>query len=260
MFRGLVWRVGAERQREVMAEIRAGIIPARGIRITTADVPGFPEVDIRAELIDISEPDKINKIYEEIQPALEALRKRSESDIDPDSAITTILRSRQKIELCKVPATVEIAGDRLAQGFSVGIFVNFRATIDELCKRLKCDFIDGTVTGAKRDSVISNFQSNESRCLALNSDAAGISIGLQDLDGEHPRFGLVSPPWSATTFKQLVGRFPRDGGKSKSHFRVLFAANTIEMKMYRALKGKLDNLSALCDADLQPDNLRYEPS
>lgn len=256
MFHGLTWRVSAAQQRATMAEIRSTIIPERGVRITTDEIPGFPAVDTQAQLIDIDDSEKINKIYETMEPALEALRIRQSTDAAPESAITTILRCRQKIELLKVPAVVELASDRLACGYSVGVFANFRATVEELSKRLNCPFIDGTVTGAKRDNIVSSFQKNETRCIVLNSEACGICIGLQDLDGNFPRFGIVFPPWSATTFTQLIGRFPRDGGKSKSHFRVLFAARTVEIKMYAALKLKLDNLAALTDADLRPEYLK----
>lgn len=252
MFHGLVWRVSAEQQRACMAEIRAQIIPERGVRITTDSIPNFPAVDTQAILCDIEGSEQIEKIYEEMEPALSALRTRASTDKSPESAITTLLRCRQKIEILKVPAAVELAEDRIACGYSVGLFVNFRQTVEEISRRLKCEFIDGTVTGPERDEIIRAFQANESRCLVLNSAAGGIAISLQDLDGEHPRFGIVFPGWSATVFKQLLGRFPRDGGRSKSHFRVLFAARTIEQRVMRALNQKLSNLDALTDGDLIP--------
>lgn len=256
MFRGLVWRVSASEQRRIMSEIHKQIIPSRGVRVTTDEIPGFPEVDIQCILCDLDDVEKINKNYEEIQSALATLRARSASDKNPDSPLTKILRARQQIELLKIPAAVEIAQDKLDCGYSVGFFVNFRQSVDELSRRMGCNFIDGTVTGKARDGIIASFQKNKTRSIVLNSEACGICIGLQDLDGEHPRFGLVFPPWSATVFKQLIGRFPRDGGRSMSHFRVMFAARTIETRMYAALKSKLDNLSALTDADLQPENLK----
>lgn len=254
----LVWRVSRLCQQTTMAEIRSQIIPSRGIRLTTDSIPGFPEVDIQAELFDIENSGQIDKYYEQMQDALQALNDKAAGDVDPEAAITKILRARQRVELLKVPAAIELAQDRLEQGFSVGFFVNFKQTLDEISRRMGCPYIDGSITGKKRDAVIAAYQANEIRALALNSEACGLSIGLQDLDGEHPRFGIVSPPWSATTFIQLVGRFPRDGGKSKSHFRVIFAAGTVETKMYSALKSKLDNLDALTDGDLQPENLVFE--
>jgi hypothetical protein len=56
--------------------------------------------------------------------------------------------------------------------------------------------------------------------------------------------------------RQIFGRLPRVVGKSKSFYRVLFAAGTCEVPMHRAVSAKLNNLDALNDADLMPENLR----
>jgi len=243
-FKGFKWFAGAEEQRSIMSGIRAQIIPERGVRVRCEDIPNFPSQVISSDLVDMDESAtrRIADLYTQLE---------EEGRLE----ITKILKARQEIEILKIPAFVEIAQDRLAQGFSVGVFVNFRATIEAVSKILGCDFIDGTVTGKKRDEVISAFQNNNSRCLALNSDAAGLSISLQDLTGDAPRAGIVSPPWSAVTFRQLTGRFRREGGRSKSFFKVLFAAGTVETRMWRALRGKLDCLDALNDDDLKPENL-----
>jgi len=235
-----------------MAEIRSQIIPARGIRVTTDQVPGFPDVDVSAVLCDIDGSEKIDVIYEEIQSALKTLDERSLQDKDPEAAITKLLRARQRIEILKIPAAVGLAQDRLEQGFSVGIFVNFRSSIEYLSKKLDCPIIDGTVTGWVREKIISDFQVNKVRCLALNSEAGGISISLQDLDGEHPRFGIVFPGFSATVLTQVLGRFRRDGGKSKCHYRIVFAANTVEARVKKIIDQKMENLAALLDSDLMP--------
>lgn len=253
-FRGFKWFAGAERQKSAMQEIRASIAD-RSVRVTCDEIPGFPEQEITAELYDIDE--RLDDIYKEMERAIAELRNNSESDKDPEHPLTKILRAQQEIEILKVPLCAEIAQDAFAKGLSVGIFCNFQATIDELSKRLDCFFLDGRVTGEKRDQIISKFQSNEIRCLAINSTVGGISLNLQDLDGEHPRLGLVFPPWSATVFKQLCGRFRRESGKSKSHFRVLLAANSdVEKKIHRALQSKLNALDSLMDGDLMPENLR----
>ena len=230
-----------------MAALRLQIIPSRGTRVRCEDIPNFPSQVISADLVDLDESAtrRIADLYTQLE---------EEGKIE----ITKILKVRQEIEILKVPAFVEIANDRLAQGFSVGVFVNFRATIEAISKALNCDFIDGSVTGSKRDAIIAAFQRNDSRCLALNSDAAGLSISLQDLTGDAPRFGVVSPTWSATVFRQLTGRFRRQGGKSRSFFQVLFAAGTVETKMHRALRGKLNALDSLNDNDLQPNNLHMD--
>ncbi len=240
-FHAWKWWVSDEKQKQTMLQIGSQIFPARGIRVTTDQIPNFPEVDVQAQLIDFTTTEEIAAIY---------------GSISHEINITQILHARQAIEILKVPTLVELARDRMEQNFSVGIFCNFRQSIEELSGRLQCPFIDGTVTGSARDEIIAKFQRNESRALVLNSEVGGVNIGLQDIEGQHPRWGLVCPPWSAATFTQVLGRFPRDGGKSKSHYRVPFAAGTVEIDMFRALRRKLDNHSAIMDSDLMPGNLK----
>lgn len=248
VFHGWQWHVSAEKQREVMASIREQILPARGVRVTTSSIKDFPALDISCQLVDIEDVEKLNKNYETLEYAIEKIRIRASTDAAPESPITTILRCRQRLELLKVPAAIELATDRLAQGFSVGIFVEFRATVTELARILKCPFIDGTVTGEKRDEIISSFQANESRCIVINSAAGGIAISLQDLDGEHPRFGLIFPGFSAAVLTQVLGRFRRDSGRSKCVYRILLAAGSpVERRIKTILDQKLNNLAALTD-------------
>lgn len=253
-FRGLKWFANEKEKRDIMASINSQIYPARGVRVSVEDIPGFPEQQIIPELYDIDEPEKLDALYKEMADALGLLEVKVLGD--SDSAATKILRARQKVGLLKVPVAVELAQDALEAGRSVVVFANFHAEIDELTKRLDCPYIDGRVSDKQRTSILADFQSNKQRSLVLQSDAAGITINLQDLDGEHPRLGLVFPPWSATVFTQLTGRFRRIGGRSKSIFKILFAAGTVETKMHSALRSKISCQQMLNDGDFRPDFFR----
>lgn len=254
---GIRWAVSEDRQAQIMASIREQIIPSRGVRLTTAEIPGFPERDITAELYDIENPSTVDLLYAEMAVALGVLADKSNLDKAPDHPLTKIIRARQRIELLKVPLAVELATDAIEKGLSVGIFVNFSQTIDELARRLNChEIIDGRPEYAKpRQHVIDSFQRDESRLVLVNSEAGGITVSLHDVRGQFPRVGFVFPGFSATTFVQLCGRFQRDGGRSRSHYRVILAANTIEEQIKRKLDRKLVNLAALNDGDMVPDNL-----
>lgn len=252
---GIRWAVGAERQKAIMASIRSEIIPARGVRVTTAEIPGFPERQITAELYDLEQNGQIDKLYREMESAIVALNAKAASDKAPDHPLTIFLRAHQRIELLKVPIAVELTQDALEKGLSVGIFVNFSQTIDELSRRLGCaDIIDGRNL-SDRQGVIDRFELDEARLVLVNSEAGGICVNLQDVRGFFPRVGFIFPGFKAATFLQVCGRFHRVGGLTKCFYRVLLAANTVERDIYRNLRGKLDNLSALNDADLRPDNL-----
>jgi hypothetical protein len=258
-FRGWKWLLGESEQREVMLEIRNQIIPSRGVRVRCEDIPGFPACDIQAELYDIEHPEEIDRLYAEVQEALGILDLRAAQDKAPDSPLTRILRGRQKIELLKVPIAEELGGDFLSKGFSVVFFVNFRQTIDELFKRFPdALIIDGTPDSVKqRDASVSKFQQNQINTLIVNNQAGGVCLSMQDLDGFHPRMGLVMPSFSATDMIQVCGRLPRDGGKSTAHYRFIFANTVIERGMHRAVRAKQHNIEALNDADLSGASLMF---
>jgi hypothetical protein len=259
---GFRWVCGEEKQREIMARIRGQIIPARGVRITAEEIPGFPEVDVQAELYDLEGSGKLERAYEEMAEALEELKSAAADDVSPDHPLSRILRARQEIEILKVPLAEELARDYLAKGYSVGIFVNYSQTLAELRRRLACDnYIDGTQTGKPevRQACIDRFMSNEDRLTIVNSEAGGVSVSLHDIHGGHPRVGLVMPDYSARRMLQVFGRFPRVGGKTRSLYRVLLAANTVEESVHRAFRRRAGNLEALNDADLSPDGVRFKP-
>lgn len=255
---GFKWMVSAERQASIMADLRSDIIPAKGIRVRIEDVPDFPECDISAELYDLEKSGRIDALYAEMADAIAALRNTCLNDKSPEHPLTRLLRAQQEIELLKIPIVEELTADYNAKGYSVAIFVNYSQTLREISERLKItDIIDGSPEGVKhRDRAIDNFQTNRSQNILANIKAGGVAISLPDLDGYHPRVGLVFPGTSAVDLRQVFGRLPRHGGKSKSHYRVILANTKSERSTHRTLTLKLDNLDALTDSDLLPENLR----
>lgn len=249
--RGLQWRVAADKQQEVMAEIRRSIIPARGVRVRVQDIPGFPEREIVSELYDLEENGEIDRLYNEMAAALGRLELRAAGDADPSHPLTMALRARQRIELLKTPIGVELARDYMDKGYQVAVFVNFTETLQEICTRLatRC-VIKGGQKQSDRDAAIADFQSGRSRVIVVNNEAGGIAVSLH---GQN-RIGLVYPPEKAITLKQVFGRLHRDGG-GNCHYRLLFAARTVETRVHKNLQKRLNNLDALTDEDLNPCNL-----
>jgi hypothetical protein len=78
-------------------------------------------------------------------------------------------------------------------------------------------------------------------------EAGGISVNLHDIHGNHPRVSLINPNFSGRNLKQVLGRVWRDGGKTPSVQRIMFAANTIEEKIATKLKQKLINMDIVND-------------
>lgn len=257
-FNGYKWMVGKEQQKEIMLEIRNSIIPSRGIRITTDDIPGFPKRVILPELYTLDDPEKIDGCYGQMRDALAELKRHASSDKNPDHPLTKLLRAQQEVELLKVPVATELGQDDLDKGMSVVWFVNYRQTIDELLKRFpNAGVIDGSPESLRvRDRTVERFQDNSNRELIVNNKAGGVALSLQDLFGGFTRSGIVFPGYSATEFRQLIGRLHRDLGLSTCYYRVIFADGTCEVPMWRALRGKLDCLDSLVDGDMQPENLK----
>lgn len=261
-FGGLAFQGNENYRRIKMAELSAQIFPSRGVRVRISELPpgSFPDVQIRAELYDLKEADRINELYAEMDDAIQQLNRLKALDKNLEHPLTKLLRARQEIELLKAPLFEQAAKDAIENGRTVGVFVNFTQTIDALAKRLKTDArIDGTQVGPagarRRQDIIDRVQSDQERLVLLNNQAGGVSISLHDLTGQFPRLGLVSLPTSATMFKQVCGRFPRAGGKSPSLYRVVLAANTVEEKLHKRLSEKLNQLDALNDSDLFAANL-----
>lgn len=255
-FRGLKWHAGEAEQRQGMARIRAAIIPERGVRVSTRDIPDFPTCSITAELYDIEGSERIDGIYSKMADALERLKVKAAGDKAPDHPLTIILRARQKIEILKVPVASELAVDYVAKGYSVALFADFTETLVELAKQFpEAAQIHGRQTVLGRLDAIAAFQSGAARVILVQNAAGGVAVSLHDLHGDFPRVGIVFPTFSAVVMRQVLGRLPRDGGKSPSFYRVIFAANTVELRMHRALKAKLNALDTLNDGDMQPENL-----
>ena len=100
--------------------------------------------------------------------------------------------------------------------------------------------------------MIDMFQSDQARVCISMIQAGGTGLSLHDVTGEHPRVSLISPTFSAIELRQTLGRVHRAGGKSKSVQKIVFAANTVEDQVCRAVRRKLNNLDMINDGELTP--------
>jgi superfamily II DNA or RNA helicase len=159
--------------------------------------------------------------------------------------LVNILRARQLAESLKIHDIAEMAEDLLMEGKSVVIFVNFTDTATALAQLLECGKIVGSQTASERQNIIDRFQRDDDRVVVVNIAAGGTGISLHDLRGEYPRVSLISPCYSAKNHVQCLGRIHRNGAKSDTIQKVLFAADSIEETVIKALQRKVENLNAL---------------
>ena len=229
---------------------------ARGSRIKIADLPpgAFPNSNIIAQGYDISGRADIDLIYSDLKAELTALEGKKYTDTD--NPLVAQLRARQEIELLKVPLFEELARDAYESGNSVAIFVNFRETMEVLLRRLAglCEIrmIHGGQTETERELQCLGFQNDAARIMICTIQAGGTGVSLHDINGNHPRVSLISPTFSAIDFKQTLGRIHRAGAKSPAVQKIVFAEGTVEMRVCKLVKRKLDNLDLINDDELNP--------
>jgi superfamily II DNA or RNA helicase len=231
----------------VLLKLHKEIFPQRGSRLRIDDIDEFPECSIMAEAYDLPDRRKVDAIYDHLEEQL------MEAD-DDEPAIVKILRARQNVELLKTPIFVDLTLASLAEGKSVAVFVNFRASFYAIQEALiKHGTVPAMVIGGQkklgRDFEIAQFQSNEKHVILLMVQAGGIGVSLHDLLGR-PREALISPPYSAKDLKQVLGRIHRAGSKSKAIEKIVFVARTVEETACDAVRRKLNNLGTLNDGDL----------
>lgn len=242
-----------------MRKVHAELFPSRGVRTRPEDIPGFPETLILPTLVETGKADEITSLYlAEIEEARKMDHARAVENVDPDFhhlveplQVTVDLRARQEVELLKVPVFVEEAKAAHAMGMKVILFVNFERTIAALSSALKTKSVisGSSVFSANRHNVEQEFQANRVDFCIVQNDSGGAGLSLHDPTGKVERMCLISPTWNAVTFKQVLGRARRLNG-AKSTQKILFAANTIEEKVYLRVKNRENNIDMLVDGDL----------
>jgi len=252
---GLAFDATDARNKAIMFALHKQIFPNRGYRIRIDDLgDAFPKTQIAAVAVAVEDTDKLNAVYDNLVDALSALDERAAGY--SQSTFALLLEARQRAELIKASAFVEMALDALEDGCSPIIFVNFIPTmdliLDSIAKRYKGSVavIRGQQKEDVRDAEVTAFQNNEARVMVANIAAGGTGTNLHDIHGGHPRYAIISPNYSAVQMKQAFGRPWRQGGKTPSIQRVVFAAETIEEQACEAVRRKIGNLNLLNDGDL----------
>lgn len=257
-FRNLSFTGGAKYLDDLHELLYGGATP-RGSRMRIAELGDrFPMNTVTADLYTVDNADQIEKCYTELAEQLEALDEK-EAD-DHDSELVLRLRARQRVELYKVPLFVDLIKQHRREGVSVPVFVSFRDTVFALSEKLTAANIKhGVVTGVRdaletrlREEAIEDFQANRTKVILCIDSAGGVGIDLDDQLGTAPRVPLINPSDSATIFKQVLGRCHRAGSKTPVVQKIVCAQETADEVVYRNLIRKIDRISRINDADLDP--------
>ena len=245
-----------DNKKKHLTYLHNAIYHEKGSRIRIKELGDqFPDTLITADSYELSEPDKINALYSEMEDEIRELLERAA--FDEDTPLVAQLRQRQEVELLKVPTFLELAKDSCDSQHSVVLFVSFRQTLEAVSERL-AEHVNGLVTihgdqtDEDRAEAIRSFQANEAQVCVCMIQAGGTGLSLHDEDGGHPRVALISPTFSAVELRQALGRVHRASGKSKSIQKIVFAANTVEDRVAAAVRRKLNNLDMINDGELTP--------
>lgn len=232
------------------------IFPSRGVRVRIADLGNlFPETRITAEAYRADNCSEIQRAYDEMEGELRTLLETMQDDYS--GVLVEMLRSRQKIELLKVPLLFDLACDVVEDRRSAAVFVNYEQTRVSLLEKLAganvptCS-IHGGQTAAERQHHIDLFQTDQAHVCVANAGAGGVGVSLHDVRGERAREALICPDFSAVKLKQVLGRVHRAGGKTPSIQKIVLVSGTIEDGVSASLAKKLANLDFLNDGDLMP--------
>lgn len=267
-WQNLKFTTNQQRALECLEEIRAEIYPARGVKVSRADMAEFfSKGEIISDPLDFGDDGKIDALYAEVETFMAELEEKERLD-DPApaaQALIAMLRARQRIELLKVPLIVEMTQDAVAEGFHVVIALNFNDTIRAVVDKLggNVPVIWGTdpltkvqQSDTERQRAIDTFQSNQDSIIVLNIEAGGVGVSLHDEIGGAPRLALISPTWNEKSLHQVLGRVDRAGAKTDTLQRILFAANTVEEEVREAMLRKLKNLEILHNHTAMPPKKR----
>lgn len=223
------------------------------VKLRTTDLPDyFRKNHVYPKSIDFGDDGQIAAYYSRagIDPEVlaEYVETGDESKL-PEGSLTRLLRARQQAEYAKVETFVAMAGSLIEEGKRVAIFVNFDDSVDRIVRDLSTvctvSVVRGGQTVDERQKNIDAFQDGRARVIVLNAAAGGTGVSLHDTVGDAPRVTLISPSFSLVIFKQVLGRAYRNGMQSDVTQVILLAADTVEEKVYWALKHKLDALETL---------------
>jgi len=207
----------------------------------------------------------------------------------PPGAFNGVIMMEQKreVESYKVRYTLQRIHKELSEGRSVLVFVEGindahddsaalgkrrKSTlryIVEACERAygvgAVAEIHGGVDEEERAQNQIDFQTNTKRIAILSPGIGAASINLDDTTGDAPRTMIVvTPPFKAITYIQMIGRISRATTKSKPRVVNLIGDVDVELAIKKIFSGKLKTLIAAVqgaiesvegsDMDMSPDD------
>jgi hypothetical protein len=241
---------------KLMVEKRLTRATMKEAREALAD---FHTSDVRTKMFQLNEEDrqKIQALCQNIRDVLKSGEgKKSKNHL------AVRLKARQEIEALKMGIIFNELKTQRAANYAVGVFVNFLQSHEALISMIRAEMPDEPISVIKggqeafeRLRQVDDFQEGRSNIMITMITAGGIGIGLHDVNGVRKRYGLHSPPESATQTVQAIGRMDRLGSKSDSVQRLVFIKDTIEEKVAEGVLKKMQTIGDLNGEEDSADNI-----
>ena len=224
--------------------------PAAGIRRRPEEIAGWPAINRILTPIELA-PDA-RELYAQAWTTFRKEMDLAPRGRDPKSALAATLRLRQKSSLIRVPGTLELVHDLLANGHQVAISVAFAETLAALrdglaAEKVACAEIHGGLPASAREEQRLRFQRGQAPVVLFTVEE-GISLH----QGEHadiPRSEVIHDlRWSAIQMAQIEGRCHRDGKFAQVYWT--YADGTIEDRIARVVAGRIQSMKEMVGDDV----------
>ena len=226
-------------------------------RTTKEECLDLPE--ITEEVYPVILEDKAMKQYQELMK--ESYTKLQGEDVSAPNVLTKLLRLSQltggfltddegncsAVSTAKLEALSDIMDSSLAGGKKLVVIARFKAEMDAIegmiqKKKVKYSVIRGGIKD--RDVQIQNFQNDPETMIFLGQvAAAGLGITLTAAS----TMVFYSLDYSMSNFDQCKSRIHRISQRKNCHYIYLCCRNTVDTKVLRSLRNKINLAKSLVD-------------
>lgn len=222
----------------------AGILQDISIRFKLDEVVEMPGLTHRT--IKVKLPNKLMQRYQQLrQDAI--LKLKSSEVVALNAAVLTnklqqvasgsvyTSKGHEIIDTTKYELAVELA----REARPAVVFYQYEHQLEALLKEAKKhglvhQYIDGSVSSAKRQHIVQTFQTGMVDCVFLQINSAAHGITLHQAS----RVIFVTPPYSPSLYAQAYGRIYRTGQKHKCESILLVSKGTLEEKIVQVLTSR----------------------
>lgn len=226
-------------------------------RVTKAECLDLPEITEEVRTVDLEK--KAATLYKEIEK--ESFSELDKSEVTTVNVLTRLLRLSQitgghvtdddgkvnTVSAAKLQALEDVIDSAMEEDKKLVIMARFVPELDDIQKLLEKKKIGYACVrgGVKdRDEEIRRFQKDDScRVFIGQIAAAGLGITLTAAS----TMVFYSLDYSMSNFEQAKARIHRAGQKENCHYIYLVCRNTVDRKVLRALRSKVDLAKMLVD-------------